>query len=198
MVDGDEGAAEIYDISDEVEAFVDTDIARAIVDVNRREDDRKPDGVVKTRTIWNVRIYREPLDEEVIERLLSGYYRPYHRSLSSLASGGVRLGIDCHTMVAEAPPIAADAGRPRPALCLSNADVTCPEEWIKGLAGCLKKAFGHEVKMNFPFKGGYIIRAHCSELPWIQLEISRGLLMSTVEKRERLLQALGEWCGSML
>ena len=37
--DGDEGAAEIYDLESAVVAFHTTDIARAIVDMNRPEDD---------------------------------------------------------------------------------------------------------------------------------------------------------------
>ena len=50
--DGDEGAAEIYyPLKDQVTAFVFTDIARAIVDMNRREDDRTKDGVVKTSEV---------------------------------------------------------------------------------------------------------------------------------------------------
>jgi N-formylglutamate amidohydrolase len=46
VADGDEGAAEIYDLKDHAAEFVTTDIARAIVDLNRAEDDRRPDGVV--------------------------------------------------------------------------------------------------------------------------------------------------------
>ncbi|NIQ82806.1 MAG: N-formylglutamate amidohydrolase, partial [Anaerolineae bacterium] len=55
--DGDEGAGEIYSIEDEVAAFVTTGVARAFVDVNRAEDDRRADGVVKTHTIWEIPIY---------------------------------------------------------------------------------------------------------------------------------------------
>ena len=40
--DGDEGAAEIYDLHSVVTAFHTTDVARAIVDMNRSEDDRPP------------------------------------------------------------------------------------------------------------------------------------------------------------
>ena len=59
--DGDEGAAAIYDLAGDVDAFVTTDVARAIVDLNRAVDDRRRDGVVKTHTCWDVPIYREPL-----------------------------------------------------------------------------------------------------------------------------------------
>ena len=39
--DGDEGAADIYDLSNEVASFITTGVARAIVDVNRAGDDRR-------------------------------------------------------------------------------------------------------------------------------------------------------------
>jgi N-formylglutamate amidohydrolase len=194
IADGDEGASEIYDLRGEVAAYVAADIARAIVDVNRKEDDRRLDGVVKTHTIWNVPVYRKPLREDIIETLLARYYRPYHEKLSALAVGDVLLGLDCHTMVSEAPPVGPEPGSPRPSLCLSNAEGTCPDEWTKGLAGVLERAFGLGVAINSPFTGGYIIRSHAGELPWVQLEVSRGRFMSPAEKRARLLRALGEWC----
>ncbi|MGD8376962.1 MAG: N-formylglutamate amidohydrolase, partial [Acidobacteriota bacterium] len=77
VADGDEFARPIYALEDEVEAFVTTEIARAIVDLNRPEDDRRPDGVVKTHTCWNVPVYRPFPPDDVIETLLECYYRPY-------------------------------------------------------------------------------------------------------------------------
>ena len=63
--DSDEGASEIYyPLRNEVTAFVTTDIARAIVDMNRKEDDWGKDGVIKTHTCWDVPIYSEPLPPE--------------------------------------------------------------------------------------------------------------------------------------
>ena len=56
----DEGAADIYrPLKPEFTGFVSTDIARAIVDVNRAEDDRFKDGVIKTHTCWDVPVYKE-------------------------------------------------------------------------------------------------------------------------------------------
>lgn len=47
--DGDEHAAAIYcPLEQYVNAFVTIDIARAIVDLNRAEDDFRKDGVIKT------------------------------------------------------------------------------------------------------------------------------------------------------
>jgi formiminoglutamase len=192
--DGDEGAAEVYDFAREINQYVTTDVARAIVDMNRPEDDRGTDGIVKTSTCWDVPVYREPLSEDTVEVLLETYYRPYHRALSRPETG-VLLGIDCHTMAAEGPPIGPGPGKRRPAICLSNADKTCPEEWIHSLAECFEKASGETVSINFPFKGGYIIRSHAAELPWVQLELSRAPFATKGEKRRFVLEALREWCS---
>ena len=110
LEDSDEGAAEIYDLADEAEAFVTTPVARAIVDLNRAEDDRRADGVVKTHTCWDVPVYRRPLDEDTAASLLDRYYRPYHRRLTELSTSGVFAGVDCHTMAASGPPIGPDPG----------------------------------------------------------------------------------------
>lgn len=189
--DGDEGAAEIYAIGDHVDAYLTTDIARAFVDLNRAEDDRRADGIVKTHTCWNVPIYREPLPESLIQDLLARYYRPYHAQLTELAKSAI-LGLDCHTMAASGPPIGPGAGVERPAICLSNADGTCSTDVMHLLVDAFERAFEHPVSVNDPFKGGFIIRRHADELPWVQLELSRAPFISNPEKRERLLQALSQ------
>lgn len=191
--DGDGGAEEIYDLESEVAAFVTTRVARAFVDVNRAEDDRRRDGVVKTHTCWDVPIYKEPLPRELIERVLGRYYRPYHEQLRGL-SRSARLGIDCHTMAATGPPGAPDPGRERPMVCLSNADRTCPMEWVRSLARLFEEAFQATVSINRPFKGGYIVRAHFRELPWIQIEISRTPVISDQAKKEIVREVLKSWC----
>jgi len=193
--DGDGGTAEIYSrLEGEVRAFVSTDVARAIVDLNRAEDDRRADGVVKTHTCWNVPVYRDFPPEEVIETLLERYHRPYHAHLSSHAAE-VELGIDCHTMAAVGPPIGPDSGKERPPICLSNADGTCPDEWLEALSWHLEEACAARVALNEPFKGGHIIRSHAAEVPWVQLEFSRAPFRSNEEKGVRLLAALRDWCS---
>ena len=194
--DGDEGAREIFDLESEVSAFVTTEIARAYLDMNRAEGDRGSDGVVKTRTIYEEPIYSRPLEEKHVYQLLNRYYHPYHRKLSRLI-GGVLLGIDCHTMVAEAPPICPDSGTTRPYICLSNAEGTCSAKWTKLMVSCLESAFGLPVSVNDPFTGGFIIRAHAHELPWIQLELSRAPFMSLGEKKSKVLSAFQSFCTEM-
>ena len=194
--DGDEQAAEIYlPLRDHVSALVTTAVARAFVDVNRPPQDRGPDGAVKTRTIWNEPVWREPLPPETAEELLRRYHRPYHERLSSLAQTGLLLGIDCHTMAAQAPPISPDHGRERPPLCLSDADGTCPRHWMALLARALEESFGRPVAINDPFRGGHIIRAHAAAMPWVQLEISRADFMAPGHKRQAVLAALIRFGG---
>ena len=189
--DGDEGAAAIYDLEAEVAAFQTTDIARAIVDLNRAEDDRRRDGVVKTHTCWNVPVYGAPLPEDVIERLLDRYHRPYHRRLAALAAaGGARLAVDCHTMAATGPPVGPDVGQERPWICLGYGEGTCPTPWIEALRDCFADLIGPHVTINEPFGGGYITRHHAAEMPWLQLEMSRAPFLPNAEKREMVLTAL--------
>ncbi len=191
--DNDVGASEIFfPLRDEVEAFVTTDIARAIVDVNRKEDDRRKDGVIKTHTCWNVPVYREAPSEELVSLLIKKYHRPYHVKLSQITSN-ILLGMDCHTMAAEGPPIGPDPHAIRPRVCLSNGDGTCPREWIELLAACFIAVFDSKVTINTPFRGGYIVRSHSKEIPWIQVELSRESFIDDKEKRVRFLAVIKEW-----
>jgi len=193
--DGDEQAAQIYDLAADVAAFVDTDIARAFVDMNRAEDDRSKDGVIKSHTCWDVPVYSEPLDEATIEALLQRYHRPYHARLSRRRPGIV-LGIDCHTMAAVGPPVGPDPGSERPLVCLSDAGGSCSPATFESLALALERAFRCDVARNDPFKGGFIIRHHRSEMEWVQLEVSRTTSVSVEDKRAAVARGLRAWANT--
>jgi formiminoglutamase len=196
--DSDGGAAEIYsDLEGAVEVFMPSVVARAIVDLNRAIDDFRKDGIIKTHTCYDVPVYREFPSKKLIEHLLAAYYHPYHQKLEKLTkSEKINIGLDCHTMAAVGPPIGPDAGKKRPLVCLSNADGTCPEEWLGELANCFQKVFLQEqVKINEPFKGGYIISNYSSTLPWIQIELSRTENISNIQKRYGVIEALNVWCN---
>jgi N-formylglutamate deformylase len=196
--DGDEFASEIYALERDVAGFVTADVARAVVDLNRAEDDRRKDGVVKTHTCWDVPVYREALPEAVVEQLLERYHRPYHAELTRWADGRVRIGVDCHTMAAVGPPVGPDPGLERPWVCLSNADGTCPGHWLDGLRACFLAEFGGNVRINDPFTGGYITRMHAADMPWVQVEVSRGPFQSPPDKRARVQKALRAWARETL
>lgn len=193
--DGDEGASEIYAIEEHVQAAISTDIARAFVDLNRAEDDLRPDGVVKTTTIWGESIYRETLNDELIETLIQRYHRPYHDQLRRAADSEARLFVDCHTMADEGPPVGPDTGQKRPLVCLGDCQGTSlPPEWSDWLMSAFRESFGDDVTLNQPFSGGYITQTQKQHAPWIQLEFSRTSAVPDTEKRKGLLHALGLFC----
>ncbi len=197
VIDGDEGAAVIYAISEHVESYHSSPIARAIVDLNRAEDDFRQDGVIKTHTIWGARVYSRFPDERMIKLLLKKYYHPYHRQLTEAAGGKVKMGIDCHTMAARGATLADDKDVERPLISISdNEGKSLPLAWREAFVYCLEKAFGLPVAINHPFQGGHITATHSKELAWIQLEFSRTSFYPLEEKRERLLQALYGFCES--
>ena len=197
LADSDEGASEIYDFKTEVADFVTTDIARAIVDMNRAENDRSRDGIIKTHTSYDVQVYRQSIPDDVVEMLLERHYRPYHQRISE-SSEDVKFGVDCHTMAAIGPPSARDSGSERPNICLSNAYSTCPQDWFEKITHCFEESFNSEVSVDNPFKGGYIVRSHSSELPWVQVELSRAPFLPIAKKRECVLKALTIFCRMVL
>lgn len=193
--DSDEEAIEIFSsLKDQVIDFVEADVARFAVDLNRAPDDIGGDGVIKTQTCYDVPIYEKFPDDNLIALLLNKYYTPYHEKLRSAARlAGVKLAIDCHTMAEIGPSVSPDSGLKRPLICLSNAETACPLEWLSSLASHLRTVFNEEVAINKPFKGGYITRHHAAEMPWMQLEFSRIKVLSPQQKSKGLLKALKKW-----
>ena len=190
--DADDGASEIYAIESHVQAYVTTDIARVFVDMNRSENDRTKDGVVKTHTCWDVPIYNNPLPVDLIELMIKKYHRPYHEKLTD-SSSGVKYGIDCHTMADIGPPISPDPGQKRPLVCLSNADGVFPVDWLRIMKDCFQQSFQVDISLNQPFKGGNIIRTHASEMPWVQVEISRTNDLDNKQKQKKFLDAIRQF-----
>ncbi len=181
--DGDAGAAAIYGpLKERVEVFTATAVARAIVDLNRRIDDRSKDGVIKTHTCWDEPVYRGVLPDEVVAELLENEYLPYHERLTDAASWGLKLGVDCHTMADIAPPVAPDPGKKRPMVCLGDDHGrTLPALWMAGLVASFEAAFETPVAVNSPFAGGHITRTHGRQMPWVQVEISRDPVLTWEE-----------------
>jgi len=193
--DGDEGAQEIYfPLKSEVKHFINSDIARAFIDLNRAENDIRKDGVVKTHTCWDEGIYSNHLSENLTQELLTKYYHPYHTKLSKLANQDVILAIDCHTMAEYGPPISPDKGVKRPLICLGDLNgKSCPNEWIKTLYACFCETFDNDVVLNKPFAGGFVTQYHHQEMPWVQLEISRSGCFSNKEKSIKVIEAITKW-----
>lgn len=194
----------IYDFGEWVAGFVDTPVARSIIDLNRAPYDLppgNPDGVLKVVTADGTPVFesgRFP-ETDLIGTLLSRYYYPYHRRINDLLEGGsIAVAFDCHSMLPFAPRMWPDSGTSRPVICLGNSGdlrgeaanrrspLTCPPEWIRELAGTFHEQFGNfgEVAINRPYPGGFIIRSHFrrKRIPWVQVEISRSLYEEVVEE----------------
>jgi len=201
--DGDTWSRELYAVSDQVACYVDTTIARAVLDMNRAPDDRPPDnsdGVVKTVTVDSEQIWQNPqgLPDELVEELISNYHKPYHKALVAAKKGKkVVMGIDCHTMLTVGPTRGNEKGVTRPLICISNGgdnqgalltnNLTASQDLILALKEALIIEFTRGmdidgrilVGINEPFKGGYITKHHGNEdgFPWLQVEINRELYL---------------------
>lgn len=186
--DSDACTRQIYDASDCVEAYIDTPIARAAVDLNRAEGDlppENPDGIVKQKTCLAVDLYGDggPPSRDDANALIRKYYRPYHRRLELLCqTETLTLALDCHSMLPEGPAIGPDPGTRRPLLCLSNGNgQTCSPALLQSAGSIFARAFGlsiADVGLNAPFKGGHITRKYGNRpLPWIQVEMNRDLYL---------------------
>jgi len=199
LAERDTGADAIYfPLREQAAGFLTTDIARVMVDLNRAPGDIGGNGVIKSHTCMNVPVFRDFPDPELIRDILTSYYYPYHEKLSAGARiSSVQLGIDCHTMSATGPPVGPDPGRARPLVCLSNGGNTCPEPWLEIMAACFAGVFGEPVAINTPFRGGYIIRAHAGEMPWLQLEISQTAAFSDDFKSDCVLEGLQTFCHTV-
>lgn len=202
LYDGDTWARELFSLDERVVHYLDTEVARAVLDLNRAVSDRppqNPDGVVKTVDVSGKQIWREKegLSPEMADRLIADYHQPYHKALAmAAASGKAVVGIDCHTMLAESPESAESLREVRPMICISNRGdeqgesvaelVTAPPALLRALRDSLLIQFQHEdmltepVSLNRPFKGGYITKHHgtAGPLPWIQIEFNRALYLA--------------------
>lgn len=195
--DSDPCSQRIYSFQDEVLYFHQSDIARAVVDLNRAPDDlppQNPDGVIKSHTILNTKVYHEGYQPgpSLRRELLKKYFYPYHLDIRKNSNDPSLLcGLDCHTMLQFPPKISAGDPHERPFICLSNNgdvngegdedELTCSPELLNLLADCLRLEFPDEAEniiLNAPFKGGYICRYQSSTLPWIQIELNRKAYLS--------------------
>jgi formiminoglutamase len=168
-------------------AVVTTDIARALIDVNRKPDDLKnPDGMIKSRSSYGAPNYKRPLRRDEMLALRTRYYHPYHERMETALSahaGRVRLLLDCHNMAQRSPDAYAHAGKPRPLICLANLGdskgepksggpaVTCAPNLLRAAGEIAESLFADMtllepagpvavVGLNRPFPGGYIIRRY--------------------------------------
>ena len=166
-----------------------TPFSRMFVDVNRRRDDfehhdgevRSRRGVVRTHTMREAPIFRQPLGLADLEARLRALYDPYYSALDGLLAelsqdyGGALL-LDGHT------------GSPRrmkdhQVIIGTRHDATCAPQIVATVAEIFIR-HGFEVHQNITgYTGGNIVATFGQ--PWtrrihaLQLEINASLLMTT-------------------
>ncbi len=191
----DPATAALYDFGGRVAARLVARVSRMVVDLNRSPyhlPPLHPDGAVKSRTPDRRAVWRSGAAPPVklVHGLMLRHYFPFHETVDRLLDEHqVRCAFDCHSMEPVGPPLAKDAGRRRPLVCLGNHGdpngesrrgrlVSCPPAWLRSLAAHFRDRFPEgEVAINRPFPGGFTPMAHYWHrgIPWVAVELNRGL-----------------------
>ena len=166
-----------------------TPFSRMFVDVNRRRDDfehhdgevRSRRGVVRTHTMREAPIFRQPLGLPELEKRLCALYDPYYATLDGLLAElqqhyGYALLLDGHT------------GSPRrmkdhQVIIGTRHDTTCARELAATVAAIFTR-HGFEVHENISgYAGGNIVTTYgqpaARRVHALQLEVNASLLMMT-------------------
>ncbi|MEK8051966.1 N-formylglutamate amidohydrolase [Ideonella sp. DXS22W] len=165
-------------------------VSRLVVDVERFADDHDEPmaargmGVIYTRTA-DGQALRRPLAPAEREALLAEHYRPHHARLeaavaSALSHHGRCLVIDAHSFPAKALPYEqADAGTPRPDICIGTDDFHTPPALAHAFVSAFAEA-GWRVAVNQPFAGALVpaSRYHRDiRVAAVMVEVNRGLYL---------------------
>ena len=139
--------------------------SRLVVDPERFEEDEKEVmasrgmGAVYTKTAYQ-QILRRDLSAEEKEKLLSAYFRPYHKAVAlevqtMLEQFGRCLIIDCHSFPSGPLPYELDQSFDRPDICIGTDLSHTPKELVI-LIRSVCEANGLRVAIDKPFAGTYV------------------------------------------
>ena len=177
-------------------------VSRLVSDLNRREDDLGPKGVVASLDYCQRDIFRpgRKPDPAMVRELISLYHRPFHERLSKAIRKNRFLGlIDCHSLDGTGPPGAPDRGQSRSDLTLGNngdergdprddrpEGTSCPREKFLIMAEAFERQ-GFSVSLNLPYSGGFITRHYGPSLS------AEGKFAVQIEMNKDLIWDPGEW-----
>ncbi len=180
---------------------------RAYIDPNRSLMDIDPELIdepwpdplapsEKTRLghglIWRMcppdyALYDRKLRATEVRSRIETYWRPYHHALRDmLDSAQSRFGqvwhINCHSMPAAGVPQQPGMGQGgRIDFVLGDRDGTTCEPEFTELVATILRGFGYRVRVNDPYKGVELVRAHSDPRNGrhsLQVEINRALYMN--------------------
>ncbi|MBQ7568782.1 N-formylglutamate amidohydrolase, partial [bacterium] len=195
---------EVFSMGEQVQGRQEVDIARVVVDLDvdpkmKKASNCADGGIIKKVTRYNKPVWlegQEPNEEER-SRLIDRYHHNWHGILERVASrGGVRMGIDCHSMAPIGAPLDDDAGCVRPMFCVGNLgdengegeQVSCDPAYVRAFVECIEQEFADLelpegcklVTVNNPLPGGYLLYHHGIErgnTPWLLFAFNRRLLV---------------------
>ncbi len=170
--------------------------SRLVIDLNRPPDGgplypgRFETSLVPLETFDGEPIFREPPGPQAIEALRIACHAPYHERLGQLLDGV--LAEHGRVVLIDAHSVASRANRLHAALegdiYLGDADGTSCESWLTGLAAEEFRSAGLDVRLNDPYKGGYITR-HYGGRPGVdalQIEMCQRLYMNEDDAEDRV------------
>lgn len=146
------------------------------------------------RTLGDGRpIYDRLLSAAEVQRRIARFHAPYHCALAErITATHARFGaswhIDCHSMNAVSGTQAeGGAGVARADFVLGDRDGTsCEPAFTEFVRGALA-SFGYEVKVNDPFKGVELVRAHADPARGrhsLQIEVNKRLYMDEATREK--------------
>ncbi len=197
--ESDACANEIFQFRDESLAYIDTYLSKLFVDMDRGPLELPPandDGVIKRYTSQGKPVYGAGVfpDEIAVAAMIRRYHVPFHETIARvIATGEIRLILDCHTMMAVGPPGARDAGKPRPLVSVQNLietpngkEITADDIIARELLDALGREFSGEdstvarrFSYNGPFFHGYLMGKYGQgAVPMLKLSLSRALFFN--------------------
>lgn len=181
---------------------------RAWIDANRALDDIDPallagpwpdtlrptvksergQGLVWRDAQPGVPLYAAPLAPQEVRRRIEAHHEPYRKELlrlhkAALENRGWVCHVNAHSMKSVGNGMNDDNGQPRPDIVLSDRDGASADPRLVQAMAVSLRAQGLEVQINYPYRGGDILRAFgdpargCHSL---QVEINRSLYMDEV------------------
>ncbi|NKB57141.1 MAG: N-formylglutamate amidohydrolase [Alphaproteobacteria bacterium] len=181
-------------------AYIDPN--RSLLDIDPElMDERWPDPLEpseKTRLghglIWRMcppdyALYDRKLRTTEVRNRIDTYWRPYHRTLRDMLDlayekFGKVWHINCHSMpAAGVPQLPGASDSRRVDFVLGDRDGTTCEPAFTALVAASLREFGYHVRVNDPYKGVELVRAHSDPARGrhsLQIEINRALYMDEV------------------
>ena len=134
----------------------------------------------------------KPITQDTHKTLIEKYFKPYHdeiqKQITQLKKQHKEIYLlDLHSMPSEGLDFHKDTGRKRPDIVLGTCDKNSTKErFIKKVFNLFKQT-GFDVRIDWPYKGGYITQTYGDpekNQHVIQVEINRDIYMDEKTKNK--------------